>query len=148
MKLTIKRDESKNSDSTDREMTEYIEARRAVAEAKSRMEHATKNLVEKMTREQRKSFALTDGGKTFKATYVQNTQIKVNEQGLKKALGAVAFRKVCKQVLDRKALEEAMSTGTVDPVVVGQYVTEEHSAPFIRFTEGTASDESSPATNE
>jgi hypothetical protein len=125
------------------ELNEFIEAKRAVEDAQRRLELAQQSLVEKMTREQRKTFIKEDGGKVYRATYVQAVRTVVNEEGLKKAIGAVKFRKVSKQVLDKKLLEKAMETGAVDPVLVGQYVTEVPNRPSIRLSEGTASDERS-----
>lgn len=142
MKLNITRS------SEDNELTEYLEARRAHDTATARLKAAQKTLIQKMTREQRKSLTTQDGGKQYRVTYVQNMRNNIDESGLKKALGAVAFRKVCKQVIDRKVLEQAMEDGSVDPMVVGQYVTTLPSEPFLKFTEGQASDESGPAPSE
>src|SRR5690242_7457202 len=116
MKLNIKRDDS--------ELTDYLEARRAADEATARLKAAQKALIQKMTREQRKSYEHLDGAKKYKVTYVQNVRNVIDEPGLKKAMGAVAFRKVCKQVIDRKLLEGALEEGTADPMVVGQFVKE------------------------
>jgi hypothetical protein len=142
MKLNIKR-----STDTD-ELTEYIEARKASDEAQARLKAAQKALIQKMTREQRKSFTSQDGGKQYKVTFVQNIRNVIDEPGLKKAMGAVAFRKVCKQSIDRKLLEEALEKGTADPMVVGQFVKEVPSEPFLKFTEGQASDDSGAAPTE
>jgi len=140
MKLNIRRESD--------ELTDYIEARRAHDEATARLNAAKKALVAKMTRDQQKSFSRRDGGKQYKVTFVQSMRTVIDEPGLKKAMGAVAFRKVCKQVIDRKTLEEAMDQGTVDPMVVGQFVKEVPSEPFLKFTEGQASDESGSAPTE
>lgn len=127
------------------ELETFLIAQRQLAEMQAIYDERKKALIEKMTREQRKSYSLQDGGKTYKVTYVQNMRTEIDEKGLKKAMGAVKFRKICKQVVDRKVLESALDTGEVDPNIVGQYVKEVPSAPFLRFTEGAASDEHTQA---
>jgi|SRR6478735_74354 len=127
------------------ELERFVAAQKRLQEAQAEYDGYKEALIEKMTREQRKSYSLDDGGKRYKVTYVQNIRTQVDEPGLKKALGAVKFRKYCKQVLDRKALETALDTGEVDPNIVGQYVKELPSAPFLKFTEGATPDESTNA---
>src|SRR6476469_2835231 len=127
---------------TNEELERFVEAQRRLAEAQQAYDEIKDRLIEKMTREQRKSYTLDDGGKRYKVTYVQSMRTQIDEAGLKKAMGAVPFRKICKQVIDRKALEQALDAQTVDPAIVGQYVKEVPSAPFIRFTEGAVPDES------
>lgn len=124
------------------ELEHFLETQKQLAEAQQAHRMASQALMERMTREQRKSYTKEDGGKRYRVTYVQNMRTQINEAGLKKAMGAVAFRKICKQVVDRKALEEALTQGTADPNVVGQYLIEVPSAPFIKFTEGNAADDS------
>lgn len=140
MQLKIKRSEE--------ELSEYIDAKHALTEATNRLKLAEQRLIEKMTREERKSYSAKLGGKTYRATFVQNMRTVIDEPGLKKAMGAVAFRKVTKQVIDRKKLEAAMESGTADPLIVGQYVKEEPSSPFVRFTEGAATDEHDSSSAE
>ncbi len=123
------------------ELDEFIEAKQAMEDAQRRLELAQQNLVERMTREQRKTFVKTTDGKVYRATYVQAIRTQVNEEGLKKAIGAVRFRKVSKQVLDKRLLEEALEAGTIDPVVVGQFVTEVPNRPSIRLSEGKLIDD-------
>lgn len=73
-------------------------------------------------------------GFTRSVTYVQSRTPVIDEKGLRKALGAKTFDKFTTKKLDRKAMEQAMDTGEVDPVVVSKYVTERLSKPFIKFT--------------
>lgn len=120
---------------------EYAVAKAAVEEATARLKLATAALAEQMAASQTKTFTHRDGGKIRRFTYVQNTTSVLDEEGLKKALGAPVFSTLTVAKLDKKKLEAAMDRGTVDPVIVGQYVTEKASAPFIRFTESEAEDE-------
>ena len=64
--------------------------------------------------------------------------MKINEEGLKKAMGARAFNKLTKApVLDKKKLEEAIVFGDVDPVLVAQYSETKLTSPYIQFSEPT-----------
>ena len=126
---------------TDAEVDEYLEAKRIATEANRRLELATQALTEKMEREQRKTYTVRDGGKYRKVTYVQNTTTVVNEDGLKKEIGARAFNKLTTAKLDRKKLETALTDGTIDPFTVGKHTEEKPSKAFIRYTEGVADDE-------
>lgn len=119
----------------------YMEAKQALAEATAKMKAATKALTDQMAYDHEKTLTRRKGDKVFKFTYVQNKTTVLDEDGLKKALGAPKFNKLTTAHLDKKKLEAAMDLGTVDPVIVGQYVTEKPSAAFIRFTEGTATDD-------
>lgn len=87
-----------------------------------------------LVKDQRKTAEVEDGGKKYRVTYVQGETTQVDEAGLRKALGAVTFRKYTVQKLDRKKLEDAMDSGDVDPIVVGQFVSVKPSKPFLRFT--------------
>lgn len=94
-----------------------------------------------LVKEQRKTAEVQDGGKEYRVTYVQGETTKIDEQGLRKALGAANYRKYTKETLDRKKLEEGMDKGEVDPIVVGQHVQVVPSKPFLRFTEKEAKED-------
>lgn len=141
MKLQIVRQDTN-------ELSEYIEAKKNAAEADARLQQAAKALIDKMTREERKTMSTRDGGKQYRVTYVQNMRTEIDEPGLKKAMGAVPFRKVCKQVVDRKLLEEALDEGTADKHVVAQFIKEVPSKPFLKYTEGQLSDESTSTADD
>lgn len=78
----------------------------------------------------RKSY-VSDG---IKFTLVQAERTKINEDALKKALGAVKFRKLCKQVVDQSKVKEAINNGELDPVVLAQHSEVVLNRPSIRFT--------------
>jgi len=113
----------------------YAEARRAEEDAKRRRALVEEELMAEMTKSQLKSTSTRDGGKRLQVTYVQGETASIDEAGLRKALGATAFRKYTVEKLDRKRLEAAMDTGEVDPIVVGQFVSVAPSKPYLRFTE-------------
>jgi hypothetical protein len=113
---------------------------RGLAEAQAKLDETTheynliKNmLTEIMETEQVKTHEVQDGGKIYRATFLQAVVPVIDEEGLKKELGA-EFDTYTKKVLDKKALESAMEVGEVDPSRVGKYVTERKNKPSVRFT--------------
>lgn len=83
---------------------------------------------------QRKSLTSTVGSTKVKVTYVQRTTTSLDEEGLKKALGVAKWAKVTKTVVDKRKLEKAIDDGVVDPMVVGQHVSQNLSKPYLRFS--------------
>ena len=87
-----------------------------------------------MTEQRRKSYAYLDGDFNYRVTRVSSTRTRVNEDSLKKELGARLFNKATKRVLDTKKLEALMDDGTLDPMIVGKHVIVTDSAPYNRIT--------------
>jgi hypothetical protein len=73
----------------------------------------------------------------YRATLVKNESYKVNEMGLKRAVGARVYNKVTKSVLDKKKLEQAVTEGLIDPVIVAQNSELSESKAYIRISETT-----------
>lgn len=125
-------------------LLQYAQARHAEDEAKRRRLLIEEELIADMTRRQEKTSSAQDGGKKYQVTFVQGETTSINEESLRKSLGATRYRKYTVEKLDRKKLEAAMELGEVDPIVVGQHVTVKASNPYLRFTEKDAgSDEHS-----
>lgn len=97
-------------------------------------------LLRAMEEEQIKTHEVQDGGKIYRATYVQATTIQLDEAGLRRELGSEEVDRYCKKVLDRAALETAMTEGEVDPFIVGKHVTERKNKPSVRFSARAAGD--------
>lgn len=79
-------------------------------------------------------------GATIQATYVSTTRIDIDEDKLKKALGAKTFKKVTKCVIDKSKLEELIAEGEIDPNVVAQCSTE-RTSEYIKITHKKEVDE-------
>lgn len=80
-------------------------------------------------------------GLVFSATYTQRSTTQINEQGLRKALGARVFDKYTIKKLDRKAMEKAMEEGVVDPTTVAQYVEQVPGKTFLTYRVKEETDE-------
>jgi len=97
------------------------------------LEDAEAKLLGLMESKQIKTATQQYDGIKFSATYTQRTTHQINEQGLRKALGARAFDKFTVKKLDRKALEQAMSNGDVDPMVVAKFVDQVPGKTFLTY---------------
>lgn len=94
-----------------------------------------------MAENRRKSLSLTMGDKQFSATYTQRTTTQINEEGLRKALGATVYDQFTVKKLDRKALEKAMTDGDIDPITVARFAEPVPGKTFVTFREKEVSDE-------
>jgi hypothetical protein len=110
---------------------EVARAKQNLVEAEAELAKAQENLIAHLTSVGHKSREY--GG--FRATLVKSETVKVNEAGLKKAIGARVFNKLTKAVLDKKKLEEAVEAGAIDPVILAQNSQVVEGKPFIRLTE-------------
>jgi len=99
------------------------------------VEKAKQRVIELAAIKGQKSLSATIDNKKVVATVSSRMITKFNEEGLKKALGAVSYKRLCKLVIDRRKVEEAIEGEQLDPVVVAQFTTVTPSAPYIRLTE-------------
>ncbi len=110
-------------------------------EAKDRLEQATKvfdetkqSLTKLMEVYKRKTVRATDGVLLIQATYKQNSQVIIDEEGLRKRMGAPVFDGFTFKKLDRKKLEQALDDDEALRLAVAPFVTTKKSAPFIQLT--------------
>ena len=75
-----------------------------------------------------------DDGRIAQATAVHATRLIFNEQQLRKKLGAPMWKKVTKQVLDRKLLEEQVALGEVSALDVADAAEEVPNKPYVKVT--------------
>jgi hypothetical protein len=116
-------------------VAEYLQAKQRYENAKADYEEYQRRLIKQMEADQRKYFRWTEDGLTHKLTFVQQHVTHIDEPGLRKALTAKVFDRYTKRVLDRRAMELAMDSGTVDPITVSRFVTQVPKKPFLSYTE-------------
>lgn len=118
----------------------YARIQAEATEIANQLDHVKSMLTEVMIEDQIKTHEVQDGGKVYRATFLQATTPVIDEEGLEKELGVETYEKFTKRVLDRKALEEGMENGEVDPFAVGKHVTERKNRPSVRFSIRAADD--------
>lgn len=143
MKLSIKPNPRSLETDADPVLAEYLDARKAKEEAERKFRLAEDELLGNMRALSDKTRTLTDGGKVYRATYVQTNQTKVDEEALQKKIGKIAYRKLCDLKINKRKIEEAMNNGDLPVEVIGPLVTEVPGKPYIRYSEGVESDDQS-----
>lgn len=69
-----------------------------------------------------------------KVTIVRPSVLKLDEEGLETALSKAQWKLVTKQTIDKKALENAVVRGKIDPLIVSENSKEVPSKPYLRIT--------------
>jgi len=102
--------------------------------AKERFDKVTNELAQEMLVQEIKSDLVCVRGDDYKVTVVQGETTRVDDDGLKKAMGAVKFRRVTKTKVDTKLLEKAVKDGLVDIDTVAAFVSITPNKPFVKVT--------------
>lgn len=116
-------------------VAEFLVARAARDSAQATLDEVQLRLVKQMEADQRKSYRWTADGKSHAVTYVVKGTTVIDEPGLRRALTAKVFDKYTIRKLDRRAMEQAMDEGTIDPVTVSRFVTIKPSRPYLELRE-------------
>ena len=72
--------------------------------------------------------------KQHKVTIVRPSVLKLDEEGLENALSKAQWKLITKQTIDKKALENAVVRGKIDPLIVSENSKEVPSKPYLRIT--------------
>ena len=104
-------------------VAEYLAARTARDQAEERFRDLETRLIKQMEADQRKSYHWSADGQPQSLTYVRGSTTRIDEIGLRKAMGARNFDRYTRKTLDRRAMEKAMGAGEVDTVTVSKFVT-------------------------
>lgn len=73
-------------------------------------------------------------GHSLSTTVVQGTKIALDEEKLRKKVGAALWNKITTRVLDRKKLEAFVASGEVSQTVLAQCSDETPNTPYIKIT--------------
>jgi hypothetical protein len=73
-------------------------------------------------------------GSVIRVTIVRPTTLKIDEAGLEQALTKPQWKLITKQVVDKKALEDAVVRGKIDTNIVADQTKEVASKPYLRIT--------------
>lgn len=115
-------------------LNRLILARQNMRQIQDEITELEGDLIKFMETNQRKSVSAKVGTMDHRVTYVRSKRVKVDEKGLKKALGARLFNKFTVTKLDTKKLESGLDEGLVAPEAVSPYITEELSNPYLRYS--------------
>jgi hypothetical protein len=79
--------------------------------------------------------SVTLDGVKITGTLVKGSTINIDQERLKRALGAQGWQNITTRVLDKAKLEDAMAKGLVDATVVAQCSVETPKRPYITIAE-------------
>ena len=99
-----------------------------------RLTKVKKTLMEKLESAELETLTVGEEGSEIKVTIVRPTTLKLNEAGLEKDLSSAQWKLITKKVVDKKALEDAVVRGKIDPTVVADNSNEVASKPYLRIT--------------
>ena len=117
-------------------LTRFIEAKKAADHAKRELELAEEELIESLRAAGDKSTSLTEGDKVQRATVVQTESTKIDEDGLRKAVGVKLWNKITVKKVDKAKLTETIADGEISPELASGFLTVQKNKPYIRYTEG------------
>lgn len=83
-----------------------------------------------------KTISLTEGDKVQRATFVQSETTKIDEDGLRKAVGVKIWNHITVKKVDRAKLMESIGEGEISQELASGFLTTVQSKPFIRYSEG------------
>lgn len=90
------------------------QAKQAKADAEAELDAATELLAELMAEAHMKTVVFERDGKDFRCTVVQAERVKIDGPRLQSRIGKVAYRRLCKLVVDTKLVELALKRGDID----------------------------------
>lgn len=111
---------------------EYAQVKAEMEALDERKRELQTRLVAVFRHRQRRRVQLDYGDESYAtATLVEPSRVQVDEQRLKRALGAPTFTKVSTPRLDRDKLDQAIKTGDVDANVVAE-CSYDTGSPYIK----------------
>jgi hypothetical protein len=79
--------------------------------------------------------SVTVNGIKITGTLVEGTNLRIDEERLKRALGAARWQQITSRVLDKAKLEDAIARNLVDANVVAQCSGEQPRRPYVTIAE-------------
>jgi len=79
--------------------------------------------------------SVTEGSLKITGTLVESTGLTIDEERLKRAVGATKWQGITSRVLDRAKLEDAIAKGTIDPTLVAECSQETPRRPYVKVGE-------------
>ncbi len=132
-------DEPQTSEDAQRLLVQLQEAKQALHHYEAEVRTIQTALIAEMqdsgTRKAMVDRILADGKlSTTIGTLTEPVSVVIDEAKLKRAVGAATFRKLCKEVMDKGKLEQAVQDGLVDIAVVAECSDEVARGPYVRIT--------------
>lgn len=100
----------------------------------AQVDKSKSELMELMDKHDLSTIAVPVREEDQRVTVVRPTQLKINEEGLQDAVSEAIWRTITKRVIDKKALEDAVTRGKVEAETVSKHSKEVATKPYLRIT--------------
>ncbi len=100
----------------------------------AQVEQSKKELLDLLEKHNISSTEQEVQGESVKVTVVRPTRLEIDEDGLEQELTDSLWRTVTKVVLDKKALENAVAKGKIEPQTISKHSKEVATKPYLRIT--------------
>lgn len=121
------------SASLSKALLEFAAAKAGAEDAATKFAAAEENLINALRAAGQKTTSVVlPSGDSVTGTLVAGTRVTLDEEALKKSLGATKWRKVVKTVLDKAKLEAQVAVGNIDQNVVAAASTLMDIKPYIK----------------
>ena len=100
----------------------------------AQVDKSKSELMELMDKHDLSTIAVPVRDEDQRVTVVRPTQLKINEEGLQDAVSEAIWRTITKRVIDKKALEDAVTRGKVEAETVSKHSKEVATKPYLRIT--------------
>lgn len=100
----------------------------------AQVDKSKSELMELMDKHDLSTIAVQVREEDQRVTVVRPTQLKINEEGLQDAVSEAIWRSITKRVIDKKALEDAVTRGKVEAETVSKHSKEVATKPYLRIT--------------
>lgn len=118
----------------ERLLIEIESAEEEVQTWQAQVEKSKSELMALMEKHELSTIAIPVREEDQRVTLVRPTQLKFDEQGLQDAVSEAIWRTITKRVIDKKALEDAVARGKVEPSVISKHSKEVATKPYLRIT--------------
>lgn len=115
-------------------LNEHLSLNETIADLQKQLEKVKEKIFKHLEDNELETLTVGEEGDEIKVTIVRPTTLKFDEEGLKESLSSAQWKSVTKQVVDKKALEDAVVRGKIDPSVVADNSKEVASKPYLRIT--------------
>lgn len=113
---------------------ELAEAKRIIAEQNELVKQHSATVLDFLDSTEQKVVTVTHGKETITATRVQAEKVEIDDENLRKKIGAGKFDKISKRVVDSGLLGEAIKSGSVSEVDVASVSTIKPGTPYVKVT--------------
>ena len=125
---------TKQEQAIEEQLKEYLSLKDQIANLEQQIENIKSSVFGTLEKNGLETLRVGEDGAVIGVTIVRPSTLKIDEHALESALTKPQWKLVSKQVLDKKALEDAIVRGKIDIAIVTENSKEVASKPYLRIT--------------